>query len=192
MNNFSKNVAVVLAVFCCLNSVALSQNKIPQNSFGQHKEHERLAIEKRKIEQEALIPKQTGPVYSETLLLSSSSQILPQTTACLDKSNEVIYITSDASFDYAMQTASGKSWEAIVQDCWVFVKTTIANNTLPDSVSDNFFYYSSIAKLESLGVLDKSNVQYRLTGSKEIFNQKLADSTVSVSVFRAADLHRYR
>ena len=181
-----------LVLFCSLNSAVLSQNKIQQDRFGQHKEHERLAIEKRKIEQEALLPKQTGPVYSQTLLLSSSSQILPQTTACLDKSNDVIYITSDESFDYAMQTASGKSWEAIVQDCWVFVKITVANNTLPDSVSDDFFYYSSIAKLESFGVLDKSNVQYRLTGSKEIFNQKLADSTVSVSVFRAADLHRYR
>lgn len=181
-----------LVLFCSLNSAVLSQNKIQQDRFGQHKEHERLAIEKRKIEQEALLPKQTGPVYSQTLLLSSSSQILPQTTACLDKSNDVIYITSDESFDYAMQTASGKSWEAIVQDCWVFVKITVDNNTLPDSVSDDFFYYSSIAKLESFGVLDKSNVQYRLTGSKEIFNQKLADSTVSVSVFRAADLHRYR
>ncbi len=192
MNNFSKNLSIFLTLFCCLNSVALSQNKIPQNSFGQHKEHERLAIEKRKIEQEALIPKQAGPVYSETVFLGSITQILPNTTACLDKSNEVIYITSDASFDHAMKSASGKNWDAIVQDCWVFVKTTVANSTLPDSISENFFYYGAIAKLESLGVLDKSNVQYRLTGSKEIYNQKLADSTVSVSVFRAADIHRYR
>ncbi|BET26871.1 hypothetical protein EV673_0009 [Limnobacter thiooxidans] len=192
MNFFGKCFLGALTICLLGHSAVSAQNRISQNNFGQHKEHERLAIEKKRLELEALTPKKVVPSHSATLLLSSSTQILNQTTSCLDKSNEVIYFTSDGAFEYAMKDAADKNWDAIVQDCWVFVKLTVANNTLPDSVSDNYFYYRNISKLETLGVLDKSNVQYQLHGSKEVFNQKLADVTVSVSVYRAKDIHRYR
>ena len=123
----------VLTICLLGHSAVFAQNRISQNNFGQHKEHERLAIEKKRLELEALTPKKVVPSHSATLLLSSSTQILNQTTSCLDKSNEVIYFTSDGAFEYAMKDAADKNWDAIVQDCWVFVKLTVANNTLPAS-----------------------------------------------------------
>lgn len=190
------NIAATLGLFLLATASQVhvqAQNKLPQNLFGRHALLEEEAVANMKKREEAKKVVQVPPFqHSQTVLLDSAIQINEAGRSCPDARQDVIYTTPDKSFEYAMKSAAGQKWDSLVQDCWAFVKVTKRSADIARDVSSNHLYFQAITKLEKIGVLDDSNAQYQLRGSKEVFNQAQGDQVVSISAFRVADLRLYK
>ncbi|EDM83189.1 hypothetical protein LMED105_09760 [Limnobacter sp. MED105] len=169
-----------------------AQNRIPQNQYGTREANEQLLIEKQRLIKEMEESKNLAFKHSDTVLVESLSQLSDGLKGCPKESLDVIYTTADESFGYAVANASSTKWEALIQDCWVFVKLTKNNSDIPSDKSSNYFYFRTIEKLERFEVVDRSNAQYILRGSKEVYSRKESETTVSVSAFRVSDIVKYR
>lgn len=190
-----RNKSIVLACACLLASFPLTisaQNKIPQNAYGTREANERLLIENQRLVKEAAAQAQRIFAHSDTILIQSFDGIKDHVNDCPNESLDTIKVSADESFNHAANKTSGKKWEALIQDCWLFVKVTKLNHKQKTNFSSDYFYFRAIDKLEFNNVLDKRNVEYSFRGSKEVYLNNEDQQTVSVSAFRISDIAKYQ